>query len=91
VATGAIVRTEFYESGVIRRAIDDADGDGRPEKWEDYAEGRLVSLSLDLSGRGTPERRLHYGNDGNLERTEDLREGGNPSDPRTRRARSDRQ
>jgi hypothetical protein len=88
-STGAIVRIEYYEAGVIRRAIDDADGDGRPEKWEDYAGGRLVSLSLDLSRRGTPERRLHYGHDGSLERTEDLREGGNPSSPPVRRARSD--
>jgi hypothetical protein len=89
VATGAIIRTEFYEGGVIRRAIDDADGDGRPEKWEEYAGGRLIGLSLDLSGRGTPERRLHYGDDGSLERIEDLGDEHNPSDLPTQRARSD--
>jgi hypothetical protein len=89
-ATGVTVRTEYYDGGVIQRAIDDTDRDGRPDKWEDYAGGRLVRLALDLSGRGTPERRLHYGNDGSLERSEHLGEGNHPSDPPVRRTRSGR-
>jgi hypothetical protein len=88
-ATGATVRTEYYDGGVIQRAIDDTDRDGRPDKWEDYAGGRLVTLSFDLSGRGTPERRLHYGTDGSLERSE--RVGPDDSfDPSPRRTRSGR-
>jgi hypothetical protein len=46
------------------RADEDSDEDGRPDKWETYDAGRLVSVAFDTMQRGTPDRRLIYGADG---------------------------
>jgi hypothetical protein len=58
---GKVTRIEHYEKGVLARAEEDGDGDGRPDKWETYGPGgRLASVELDTRHRGTPDRRLVY-------------------------------
>jgi hypothetical protein len=64
-----IVRSEFYEKGALARVEEDTDGDGRVNKWERHAAGRLVELELDMQGRGFPDRRLIYAR-GGVERVE---------------------
>jgi hypothetical protein len=66
----AITRREFYVNGVISRVEEDTDFDGRTDKWEYYTNGRLSRVDLDLQGRGTPDRRLVYGTNGNLDHME---------------------
>jgi hypothetical protein len=56
-----VTRREFYEDGVLQRAEEDTNADGRMNRWEEHAGGRLVQMDLDLTGRGTPDRRLVYG------------------------------
>jgi hypothetical protein len=65
-----VTRREFYVKGVIDHVEEDTDGDGRIDKWEQYAAGALVRMDLDLSGRGFPDHRLTYRPDGSLERTD---------------------
>ena len=55
---------------MLAAAEEDADGDGRPDKWERYAEGALTSVALDTLGRGVPDRRLVYTSDGGPPRIE---------------------
>jgi len=57
-------RIEHYEKGVLIRAEEDGDGDGRFDKWETYDGARLVSVAFDTLHRGTPDRRLTYGDGG---------------------------
>jgi len=57
-------RVEHYEKGVLVRAEEDSDGDGRFDKWETYEGERLASVAFDTARRGTPDRRLIYGADG---------------------------
>lgn len=59
-----IDRVEHYEKGVLVRAEEDSDGDGRFDKWETYDGERLASVAFDTLHRGTPDRRLIYGADG---------------------------
>jgi len=59
-----VTRTEHYENDVLVRAEDDSDGDGKPDKWETYRDGRLTSVAFDTLHRGSPDRRLIYGADG---------------------------
>ena len=59
-----IDRVEHYDKGVLVRAEEDSDGDGRFDKWETYDGARLVSVAFDTVRRGTPDRRLIYGADG---------------------------
>ena len=77
---GRYDRVEFYENGTLVRSEDDANGDGRPEKWDTYraipgapagqpAYG-IASSAFDDDGRGTPQRRFVYGDKGNIERVE---------------------
>jgi hypothetical protein len=61
---GKVTRTEYYASDVLMRAEEDADGDGRVDKWETFEAGRLVSVAFDTAHRGTPDRRLVYAADG---------------------------
>ena len=76
-ATGAIVRIdvatkrdgkpnrfEHYTNNILTRVEEDTDGDGRVDKWETYEGQRLASVAFDIRHRGTPDRRLVYGNDG---------------------------
>ena len=56
-----IVRTEFYEKGVLARAEEDTNADGKIDKWETWQDGALAMVAFDTTGRGTPDRRLVYG------------------------------
>lgn len=62
----SITRREFYADGVIRRVVDDTNLDGRPDKWEQYDHGVLVSVELDLVGKGFPSQRLRYSASGEV-------------------------
>ena len=53
-------RTEFYQNNELLRAEEDADGDGRTDRWETYANGALVTLSLDLTKSGRPTTTIDY-------------------------------
>jgi hypothetical protein len=65
-----VTRREFYTEGVIARVEEDADFDGRIDKWETYDHGVLARMDLDLSGRGWPDRRLVYRPDGAFDHVE---------------------
>lgn len=77
----AVVRRETYVGGHLERVDEDTDADGRPDKWETYERGRLVYVDLDLTGRGTPARRLVYGADGNIDRLEADADGDGVFEP----------
>jgi hypothetical protein len=54
-------RREFYRSGVLARAEEDTNRDGRIDKWETFESGRLRSVAFDTSGSADrPNRRLVY-------------------------------
>ncbi len=59
-------RVEHYAKGMLVRAEEDSDGDGRFDKWETYDGDRLASVAFDTLHRGTPDRRLIYGADGSV-------------------------
>ncbi len=61
---GKVTRTEHYQNNVLVGADEDSDGDGRRDKWERYADGRLLSVAFDTTHRGTADRRLSYDVDG---------------------------
>ena len=61
-----IDRIERYEKGVLVRAEEDTDGDGKFDKWETYDGERLSSVAFDTTHRGTPDRRLIYSADGSV-------------------------
>jgi hypothetical protein len=65
-----ITRREFYAGGAIARVVDDADGDGRADKWEEYEHGLLVRVDVDTDSKGRATRRLHYDAAGNVTRIE---------------------
>jgi hypothetical protein len=47
-------------NGVLVRAEEDTNGDGRPDKWGTYENGALKTASFDETGDGKPDRRLTY-------------------------------
>jgi antitoxin component YwqK of YwqJK toxin-antitoxin module len=55
-----IDRWEHYEGGVLVRAEEDTNGDGRADKWETYEAGALETAAFDENGDGRPDRRLTY-------------------------------
>jgi antitoxin component YwqK of YwqJK toxin-antitoxin module len=55
-----IDRREYYEAGVLVRAEEDGNGDGKPDKWETYEAGSVKTASMDENGDGRPDRRLTY-------------------------------
>jgi hypothetical protein len=61
---GNISRVEHYDKGVLVSAEEDGDGDGRMDKWETYEGDHLSSIAFDTTHRGTPDRRLIYGANG---------------------------
>ena len=74
-------RVEFYENEALVRSEEDTNGDGRPDKWETYRPNKdtaapneppyvVASVAFDDSGRGTPERRLVYDENGRTVRVE---------------------
>jgi hypothetical protein len=77
---GRFDRTEFYRNNLLVRSQDDTNGDGRPDKWDDYAPRpdhapgesayAITATSFDDSGSGHPERRFVYGPKGTIARVE---------------------
>jgi hypothetical protein len=63
---GKITRIEHFEDELPVRAEEDVDADGRMDKWETFEAGRLTSVSFDSTHRGTPDRRIVYGADGEV-------------------------
>lgn len=61
---GKVSRVEHYDKGVLVSAEEDGDGDGRMDKWETYQGDHLSSIAFDTTHRGTPDRRLIYGANG---------------------------
>ena len=77
---GHFDRTEFYRDNVLIRSQDDTNGDGRPDKWDDYAPYpnhrpgepayRITATAFDDTGSGRPERRFVWAADGTVARVE---------------------
>ena len=77
---GVFDRTEFYERGTLVRSQDDANRDGRPDKWDTYELRHdvpageppfaIIATAFDDSGNGRPERRFVYGARGAIVRVE---------------------
>jgi hypothetical protein len=58
-----IDRWETYDSvspEVLTAVEEDTNHDGRPDKWETYAGGRLEKASFDENADGRPDRQLTY-------------------------------
>ena len=80
---GTFDRVERYTDGHLVEAAEDTDGDGRPDKWDEYKRATVagitddvvVSTTFDDSKRGTPERRFVYGSNGVIARVEFDRDG----------------
>jgi hypothetical protein len=62
---GRVTRTEHFDRGVLTRAEEDTDGNGAPDKWETYEQGRLARLAFG-AGQGEPARTLIYATDGSV-------------------------
>jgi hypothetical protein len=77
---GRFDRTEFYRDNVLIRSQDDTNGDGRPDKWDDYAPYpnhqrgepayRITVTGFDDTGAGRPDRRFVWAADGTVARVE---------------------
>jgi hypothetical protein len=60
-----IDRREFFAGDALVRAEEDANGDGRTDRWERYDGGTLREASFDTSfAAGRPDRRLLYDEQG---------------------------
>jgi hypothetical protein len=64
-----IDRWEYYDAsagtgpdgmGVLVRAEEDTNGDGRPDRWDTFEAGSLRTAAFDETGDGKPDRRLTY-------------------------------
>jgi hypothetical protein len=65
---GVTDRREYFRSEVLVRAEEDANRDGRFDKWETWDSGVLRVAAFDISFEaGRPNRRLVYGGDGRFE------------------------
>ena len=77
---GRFDRTEFYENNALIRSQDDTNGDGRPDKWDEYVPYpghqvgepayRITSTSFDDTGSGRADRRFIWAPDGTVARVE---------------------
>lgn len=68
---GIADRHEFHSNGVLVRAEQDTNGDGRLDEWQRFTDGQLRELLLDTSmASGHPNQRLVYRADGSLERVD---------------------
>ena len=63
---GKVTRIEHYQQTKLVAAEEDADGDGKIDKWETYDGERLSSVAYDTQHRGAPDRRLVYAPDGTV-------------------------
>jgi hypothetical protein len=71
-----IDRQEFFRDGVLVRAEEDTNADGRPDRWDRYEGGVLREAAFDMSlTRGRASRRLLYDARGHFEAVEDDPEG----------------
>jgi hypothetical protein len=58
----SVVRREFYQGTRLLRAEEDTLGTGIMDRFENYdAAGTLVSVELDVTADGKPDRKLTYG------------------------------
>ena len=63
-----IDRWEYYDesvplsagTGALVRVEEDGNADGRPDKWETYANGGIKTAAFDENGDGLADRRLTY-------------------------------
>ena len=46
--------------GLLLRAEEDTNGDGKPDRWETYEDGSLKTVEFDENGDGIRDRRLTY-------------------------------
>ena len=68
---GVADRHEFHDGGVLVRAEQDTNGDGRLDQWQRFTDGKLRELLIDTSlASGRPDQRLVYGPDGSLQRVD---------------------
>jgi hypothetical protein len=59
---GRIDRREVYEGEALVHAQLDTNGDGLPDRWEEFRDGALVRVLIDHQQRhGRPTRRIVYG------------------------------
>lgn len=78
---GIFDRIERYTDGRLVESAEDTDGDGRPDKWDEYGPSGVaggavvVSTKFDDSKSGKPERRFVYGHNGAIARVEFDRDG----------------
>ena len=73
---GKVTRIEHYQETTLVSAEEDADGDGKIDKWETYDGERLSSVAYDTQHRGAPDRRLVYAPDGTVRVDVDLKGDG---------------
>ncbi len=61
----SVVRREYYQGTRLLRAEEDTLGTGVMDRFENFdASGTLVSVELDETGDGKPDRKLTYGSNG---------------------------
>jgi hypothetical protein len=56
----ASVALDADGTGALVSAEDDTNADGRPDKWETYANGAIRTAAFDETGDGIADRRLTY-------------------------------
>jgi len=79
--TGAVQRTELYESDRLVRVEEDTDGDGRVDKWE-FHDGPIVqAVEFDYDHDGKPDERITMAPDGRV--TDRQKLTGQPSKTRS--------
>src|SRR5947207_2821870 len=62
---GVVDRHEFHDNGVLVRAEQDSNGDGRIDQWQRFEGGKLRELLLDTTqSSGRPDERLVYAANG---------------------------
>jgi hypothetical protein len=77
-------RREYYRGDVLVRAEEDANRDGRMDKWETWDDGRLREAAFDTTfSKGAPDRRLVYGDDGRVVYVETDADGDGRFEQRT--------
>ncbi|MFH1790385.1 MAG: hypothetical protein ABH885_00145 [Candidatus Omnitrophota bacterium] len=58
---GKVDRTEYYSDvGMIERVETDINGDGRPNEWLYYEEGKVVRQEQDTNDDGEPDVWVQY-------------------------------
>ena len=66
---GIADRHEYHDKGVLVRAEQDTNGDGRIDQWQRFDGGKLRELLVDTSrSSGRPDTRLVYASDGSVQR-----------------------